>query len=126
MRRFRILHSTIHKQPLPFSRTFFAKPNFIFRLKTKRDNRSTKCRLHIQKHIKLIIFKNIHKFHTPFQPLFYRKEPVHAFIPESSPFLFSPQSTLISFAANDVEYAAPQQVHGKHHPQQINAKYKVI
>ena len=39
------MNSTIHKQPLSFSRTFFAKPNFIFRLNTKRDNRSTKCRL---------------------------------------------------------------------------------
>jgi hypothetical protein len=58
---------------------------------------------------------------------FYRKEQAQRLqYRKAGPFLFSPQSTLIWFAANDVEYAAPQQVHGKHHPPQTNAKYKVI
>ena len=58
---------------------------------------------------------------------FYRKEQAQRLqCPKASPFLFSPQSTLIWFAANDVEYAALQQVHDKHRLQQINAKYKVI
>ena len=58
---------------------------------------------------------------------FYRKEPVPRLqCQKAAPFLFYPQSTLMSFAANDVEYAALQQVHGKHPPRQTNAKYKVI
>ena len=54
---------------------------------------------------------------------FYRKEPVPRLnTGKQAHFCFTQQSTLISFVANDVEYAALQQVHGKHHPQQTNAK----
>ena len=58
---------------------------------------------------------------------FYRKEPVPRLqCPKAAPFLFYPQSTLISFVANNVEYAALQQVHDKHRPRQTNAEYRVI